>query len=83
MPPTPLSTRHFANYEHGEIYGLSSTPGRFRERGLSPRTPVRGLFLAGQDVSGLGVSGAMLGGVLTASVILRPNLMGEVAKLAA
>jgi len=31
---TPLSTRHFANYEHGEIYGLSATPARFRLRSL-------------------------------------------------
>jgi all-trans-retinol 13,14-reductase len=27
---TPLSTRHFANYLQGEIYGLSAVPARFR-----------------------------------------------------
>ena len=33
---TPLSTRHFANYAHGEIYGLAHTPDRFRLRTLRP-----------------------------------------------
>jgi all-trans-retinol 13,14-reductase len=47
---TPLSTRHFANYAHGEIYGLAHTPDRFRLRMLGPRTPVRDLYLTGQDV---------------------------------
>jgi all-trans-retinol 13,14-reductase len=27
---TPLTTRHFMNYERGEAYGLSATPERFR-----------------------------------------------------
>jgi phytoene dehydrogenase-like protein len=77
---TPLSTRHFANYEHGEIYGLRSTPARLLERGLRPRTAVAGLFLTGQDAAGLGVSHAMFGGLLSASLILGRNLMGEVMK---
>ena len=35
---TPLSTRHFANYHEGEIYGLSAVPARFRWRGLGARS---------------------------------------------
>ena len=72
---TPLSTRHFAGYEHGEIYGLEHSPARFLNRGLRPRTPVPGLFLTGQDVASCGVAGAMVGGYLAASTILGRNLL--------
>ncbi len=72
---TPLSTRHFANYERGEIYGLSHTPARFLERALRPRTGIPGFFLTGQDVCTAGVAGALFGGVLTASVIAKRNLV--------
>jgi all-trans-retinol 13,14-reductase len=77
---TPLSTRHFMNYERGESYGLSATPGRFQLRCLTPRTPIRNLYLTGQDVVSLGVTGALLGGVVTASAILRRNLMATLSK---
>ena len=61
---TPVSTRHFMNYSHGEIYGIISTPERFAVRGLGARTPIRGLYLTGQDVSSLGVVGASYGGII-------------------
>ena len=76
---TPLSTRYFMNYQQGEMYGLGGTPERFRLRCLTPKTPIRQLYLTGQDVSTLGVTGALFGGVLTASAILRRNLMGTFA----
>jgi all-trans-retinol 13,14-reductase len=77
---TPLSVRHFANYPAGEAYGLSSTPARFRLRELGARTPVPGLFLAGQDVAMLGVTGAMFGGAIAASAILGRNLIAKATK---
>jgi all-trans-retinol 13,14-reductase len=77
---TPLSTRHFMNHPSGEMYGLSGTPERFRLRCLTPRTPIRRLYLTGQDVASLGVTGALVGGVLTASAILGRNLMGTIEK---
>jgi len=80
---TPLSTRHFMNYARGEAYGISATPQRFRLRCLTPQTAIRNLYLTGQDVSLLGVTGAMMGGVLTASAVLRRNLMSVVARPAA
>ncbi len=79
---TPLTTRHFANYERGEIYGLAHTPARFREPLLRPRTPIRGLFLTGQDATACGVAGALMGGVLCASAIMRRNLVSSIAKQA-
>ncbi len=72
---TPLSTRHFANYDRGEIYGLAHTPERFEARWLRPRTPIRGLWLTGQDIATCGVAGAMAAGYLTVSAMLRRNLL--------
>lgn len=77
---TPLTTRHFMNYSRGEAYGLAATPERFTTRALAPRTSVRNLYLTGQDVSSLGVVGAMMGGVISASVILKRNLVSTVTK---
>ncbi|MBZ5607350.1 MAG: NAD(P)/FAD-dependent oxidoreductase [Acidobacteriia bacterium] len=77
---TPLSTRHFANYQHGEIYGLNASPARFEARCLQPRTHVQNLFLTGQDAAVAGVTGALAGGVLAASAILGRNLMGAIAR---
>jgi all-trans-retinol 13,14-reductase len=77
---TPVTTRHFTNYGHGEIYGISSTPGRYSERRLGARTPIRGLFLTGQDVASLGVAGALMGGVICASAALKKNLLSAVSK---
>jgi phytoene dehydrogenase-like protein len=77
---TPLTTRHFMNYAHGEIYGLSATPERFALRDLGARTPVRGLYLTGQDTATLGVAGALFGGVICASAALGKNLFSAVSK---
>jgi all-trans-retinol 13,14-reductase len=77
---TPLTTRHFMNYQRGEIYGASATPERFHLRCLAPHTAVRNLYLTGQDVCTLGVTGAMMGGVLTASAALGKNLTSVVMR---
>ena len=77
---TPLSTRHFAAHPQGEIYGIAHTPARFRHPLLRPATPVRGLFLTGADVTTCGVGGALMGGALCASTILRRNLIEAVRR---
>jgi all-trans-retinol 13,14-reductase len=48
---------------------------------ILPYTPIRGLFLTGQDVVTCGVAGAMFGGVLTASAILRRNVMKDAFRM--
>ena len=80
---TPLTTRHFMNYERGEAYGLAATPERFRARSLRARTPVRSLFLTGQDVVSLGVAGALMGGLVCASAALGRALIAKAARRAA
>src|SRR5579872_1480800 len=77
---TPLSTRHFANYPHGEIYGLSVTPERFRLRSIGARTPIRNLYLTGADALSPGVTGALFGGIVTASAVLGRNLRSKVIR---
>lgn len=67
---TPLSTKHFAGYEHGEIYGLRHDPQRFKQSWLRVDTPIDGLYLTGQDLVTCGVSGALISGVLTAARVL-------------
>ena len=76
---TPLSTEHFSGHPHGEIYGLAPTPERFRMR-LRAETPVRGLFLTGQDLCMGGVTGALFGGALAASAVLRRNVLREILR---
>lgn len=70
---TPLSTENFTNYKSGEIYGLAHSPERFTLPFLRPKTKIKGLFLAGQDITLVGVAGAMLSGLLCATAILKFN----------
>lgn len=72
---TPLTTQHFAGYERGELYGIDHTPQRFRQDFLKPTTPIPGLYLTGQDIVSCGVAGAMFGGVLTATTLMRTSLL--------
>jgi all-trans-retinol 13,14-reductase len=71
---TPLTTRHFANFPQGEIYGLSAVPARFRLPSLGARTPIPDLYLSGADAAAPGVTGALYGGIIAASLILGRNL---------
>jgi all-trans-retinol 13,14-reductase len=67
------------NYGEGEIYGIASTPACYAVQRLGARTPIRNLYLAGQDVASPGVVGRMYGGVINALVALGRNLMGTVS----
>lgn len=78
---TPLSTQWFQLYDRGEIYGLDHDPERFRQAWLHPVTPVKNLYLTGQDVVTAGVGGAMIGGLMTTGAMLGPRKFQEVMKL--
>jgi len=75
---TPLSTRHFCDFSLGEIYGLEHSPARFRQSWLRPRTPIKNLYLTGGDIVTTGVTGALISGTLTASAILRRNVIKDI-----
>jgi all-trans-retinol 13,14-reductase len=67
---TPLTFEHFTAAPSGSIYGYPATPEKYRRTWLGPRTPVRNLYLTGSDVTLLGIMGALMGGVVTASCLL-------------
>jgi all-trans-retinol 13,14-reductase len=77
---TPLSTRTFMAHQKGEIYGIAHTPERFRNQLLSARTPVKNLYLTGQDVVTASIAGGLMGGVLCASAILKKNMLSHIQK---
>ncbi len=75
---TPLTTKHFVNYRKGEIYGLDHSPKRFRQKFLKPKTPIKNLYLTGQDIVTAGIGGALFSGLLTASEVIGKNLLKKV-----
>jgi all-trans-retinol 13,14-reductase len=75
---TPLSSIAFTAAEHGGVYGLEASPRRFLSTGLRAKTPVTGLYLTGQDVGTAGITGAMMGGMLSAAA-LEPRLFARIA----
>ncbi|MGI9531969.1 phytoene desaturase family protein [Lutimonas sp.] len=77
---TPLSTKHFMNYSKGEIYGIDHSPKRFRQKFLTPRTPIKNFYLTGQDIVTAGVGGALFAGLLTASAMTGKNFMKKIIK---
>ncbi len=66
---TPLSTVTYTGHRKGAFYGLDVTPERVMCDALRAKTPIPGLFLAGQDVASPGVPGALMGGLLGAASI--------------
>ena len=67
---TPLTVEHFTSHPGGRFYGLPATPARYKNPLPGPRTPLRGLYLAGCDAGSLGIVGAMMGGVGAAAQAL-------------
>jgi all-trans-retinol 13,14-reductase len=51
-----------------------------RQRWLRPRSKVPGLWLTGQDIMSCGVSGAMMGGLASATAIAGARRMMPVMK---
>ncbi|WP_347310693.1 phytoene desaturase family protein [Defluviimonas sp. SAOS-178_SWC] len=64
---TPLSTASITGHYPGAFYGIDVTPDRVLSGALQAKTPVPGLFLAGQDVVSPGLPGALWGGLLAAA----------------
>jgi len=75
---TPLSTKHFVNYQKGEIYGLEHTPKRFEDKSLRAITPIKNFYLTGQDIVTAGIGGAFNAAVITASAMLKKNMMNKI-----
>ncbi len=66
---TPLTITAITGHHRGAFYGLDVTPERVTSGALQAKTPVPGLFLAGQDVVSPGIPGALWGGLLAAASV--------------
>jgi len=77
---TPLTTGDLTTHPAGESYGVPLVAGGLRQPWRTPRTPVRGLWLAGSDALFLGVVGAGMGGLGAALGVAGPSLMMRLAR---
>jgi len=66
---TPLTTHAITGHHKGAFYGIDTTPDRLMSEALQTKTPIPGLFLAGQDVMSPGIPGALWGGLLAAATV--------------
>ena len=66
---TPVTQQHFVRSPDGAMYGIEMSAQRLGSDALDVRTPVPGLLLAGQDVSGPGIQAACMSGLLAAAAI--------------
>jgi all-trans-retinol 13,14-reductase len=71
---TPLTQQNFVLAPQGAMYGLEMDGQRLGSKALNVRTPLPGLLLAGQDVSGAGVQASAMSGLM-AAVAIEPALM--------
>ncbi|XP_053541042.1 inactive all-trans-retinol 13,14-reductase [Ictalurus punctatus] len=71
---TPLSNAHYLGRYLGAMYSTEQNVERFEAEALARNrcdTPVKNLFVSGQDVFSCGIAGALHGGLLCASTVLR------------
>jgi all-trans-retinol 13,14-reductase len=64
---TPLTMVSVTGHSQGAFYGRDVTPKRLLSKALRMKTPIKGLYLSGQDVCAPGIAGALWGGVLAAA----------------
>ncbi len=79
---TPLTMEYFTKWEKGSFYGVPVTPERYKHKWISPKTPVKNLYLTGSDAGSLGVVGAMFGGVSSIGAIKGISGFIKVMKMA-
>jgi len=70
---TPLSIRDWVNSPDGTAYGVQRSARQLLSAALLNRTPIKGLFLAGQSVLAPGILGAILGSLVTVKFIIGPQ----------
>lgn len=82
---TPITNQHYIGAPKGEIYGADHGIPRFNvelNATIRPQTPIKNLFLTGQDVMLCGFAGALTGALTCGSVILNRNLHLDAVGLA-
>ncbi|KAJ4932534.1 hypothetical protein JOQ06_010952 [Pogonophryne albipinna] len=82
---TPITNTHYIGAPKGEIYGADHGIARFSPElnaTVRPQTPLKNLYLTGQDVFLCGFAGALAGALSCGSVILNRNLHLDAISLA-
>uniref|UniRef100_A0A8K9XDM0 Si:ch1073-13h15.3 n=1 Tax=Oncorhynchus mykiss TaxID=8022 RepID=A0A8K9XDM0_ONCMY len=73
LRPPPLTYMHYLGAQRGAMYSAEHNLGRFHAEAVARNhcsTPVKNLFISGQDVFSCGIAGALHGGLLCASTVL-------------
>ena len=78
---TPLTTQYYFNNLDGDSYGMKMDKNRLLNGELvRPRTSIENLYLTGQDIVTMGITGAMMAGIMTANVIMKYDNMIDIIK---
>lgn len=81
---TPVTNKYYLAANKGEMYGMDHNIERFSPSSsveLRPETPMKNLYLTGQDIFNCGFVGAAFGGLLCASSVLGRNVYEDLNNL--